>query len=228
MKKAGKIIAFLIIIALIVVPLTACPGPQGPQGPQGPAGPQGEKGERGPMGPPGDPGARGPAGPEGPQGPPGPAGTGGGGAEIEINSLPWWSYNEYGYGYAVCTVPLSFYWDSGDAEYYAYAGLTISGSCFEPGDHVEITVCENNTTVWVAPLYWDYDSGYWDWDSEDFDTYIRANDCGAFYGIFHINTYYGYWDDCVNEPVSVRAWVNDELMANCPLYLYDHYYYGGG
>jgi hypothetical protein len=71
MKKAGKIIAFLIIIALILVPLTACPGTQGPQGPAGPAGPQGEKGERGPMGPPGENGLRGLRGQEGPPGPPG-------------------------------------------------------------------------------------------------------------------------------------------------------------
>jgi hypothetical protein len=71
MRKIGKIIAFLIVIALIVVPLTACPGGQGSTGPMGPAGPQGEKGERGPRGAPGDPGPRGPRGPEGPEGPEG-------------------------------------------------------------------------------------------------------------------------------------------------------------
>ena len=69
MKKAGKIIAFLIIIALLLVPLAACAGGQGPTGPQGPAGPAGAQGEPGNQGPPGK--AGGPAGPEGPEGPEG-------------------------------------------------------------------------------------------------------------------------------------------------------------
>jgi hypothetical protein len=59
MKKAGKVLAFLIIIALIVVPLAACTGPQGPIGPQGPQGPQGPAG---PEGPPGREGKQGPLG----------------------------------------------------------------------------------------------------------------------------------------------------------------------
>ena len=97
MKKAGKLIAFLIIIALLLVPLAACAGGQGltgPQGPAGQAGPQGEPGKQGPpgkagggegpqgeQGVPGDPGEEGPAGEEGPRGrtgsmgPPGPPGS---------------------------------------------------------------------------------------------------------------------------------------------------------
>ena len=59
MKKAVKIVAFLVVIALLVVPLTACTTGQGPQGPQGPAGPQGLQGLQGPQGP------QGPAGDEG-------------------------------------------------------------------------------------------------------------------------------------------------------------------
>ena len=68
MKKAGKIIAFLIIIALIVVPLAACAGQQGPAGPQGPQGPPGPQGEQGPRGAPGEEGQPGIPGEQGPPG----------------------------------------------------------------------------------------------------------------------------------------------------------------
>ena len=81
MKKAGKIIAFLIIIALLLVPLAACTGEQGPTGQQGPSGPAGAQGEPGKQGPPGkagggegpqgDPGEQGLQGEEGPEGPQG-------------------------------------------------------------------------------------------------------------------------------------------------------------
>ena len=74
MRKAGKIIAFLIIIALILVPLVACAGPQGPTGPAGPQGPPGPQGERGPRGAPGKQGPAGISGEPGEQGPAGPAG----------------------------------------------------------------------------------------------------------------------------------------------------------
>ncbi len=59
MKNAAKIFCFLVIIALLLVPLTACPTGQGPAGPTGPAGPPGQPGPRGPAGP---PGKQGPAG----------------------------------------------------------------------------------------------------------------------------------------------------------------------
>lgn len=71
MKKAGKLVAFLVIITLILVPLAACAEGQGPTGPQGPAGPAGSQGSPGKPGPPGK--AGGPEGPEGPEGPAGPA-----------------------------------------------------------------------------------------------------------------------------------------------------------
>jgi hypothetical protein len=222
MRKIGKIVAFLIIIALIVVPLTACPGQQGPQGPAGPAGPQGEKGERGPMGPPGDPGLRGPVGPEGPKGERGEPGASGAGttADIVVNSLPWWSDYTYGYGYAVCSVPLWFW--STDAD----AALTISGSCFEPDAYVVITVCGIDHVVPVAPLYYDY--GGSGWTHGVFADSIKTNSCGAFYGVFYIDTYYGYWDISAggDSCVSIQAWVDGELMANYPLYLYTDYMVG--
>jgi len=54
MKKAGKWLALLTVIALILVSLTACGGAAGPAGPQGPPG---EEGATGPAGPAGAPGA---------------------------------------------------------------------------------------------------------------------------------------------------------------------------
>ena len=209
MKKAGKIIAFLIIIALIVVPLTACPGQQGPQGPSGPAGPQGEKGERGPRGAPGDPGARGPVGPEGPAGPAGPAGSG---ADIPLDaqivvcgwadftafddSMGWpYGYYDYEFGYATCTV-----------EYYQY--VEVYGSCFPPNECVVVTFCED-----------DY---FW------FE--VETNDCGAFYYDTWIPPWFGY-GEYEYDVVSIRAWVDAEvdeydwtvvdgvMYANWPLFL---------
>ena len=126
MKRAGKIIAFLIIIALIVVPLTACPGQQGPQGPAGPGGPQGEKGERGPMGPPGSDGARGMVGPEGPEGPAGPEGDQGEQGPVGPNAQ---------------IVVAS--WDNWATVGYADSDVVL-GSNFIPGDCVHLTICEDD------------------------------------------------------------------------------------
>lgn len=227
MKRAGKIIAFLIIVALIVVPLTACPGQQGPAGPSGPAGPQGEKGERGPMGPPGETGIRGPVGPAGPAGAQGEQGEDGVGsaAQIVVNCAYWESYSTYGYGYALCSVPLYFGYDSGDGDWYAWNFLAVSGSSFPEEEDVTITVCDE---AWVV-------------------TQIEANDCGAFYGYISVDTYnYGYWPTYAyaewngsgwdyyydGDAVSVRAWVDaeivggkvvgGELLASWPLYLYSN------
>jgi hypothetical protein len=75
MKKAGKVLAFSIIMILLVSLVVACAGPAGPAGPPGPAG--GATGAAGPQGPPGPPGKEGPMGPEGDQGPAGPAGAAG-------------------------------------------------------------------------------------------------------------------------------------------------------
>jgi len=217
MKKAGKIIAFLIIIALIVVPLTACPGQQGSQGPAGPAGPQGEKGERGPMGPPGTDGARGPVGPAGSEGPQGeqgePGDNAGSTAEIVVNiytyfEVPYPNYLEQdqdgSYGY----------WHFGYDEYYGYMAssavwpgmpVTVLGSGFPENELVFITYCDDNT-VW-------------------FD--VETNECGAFYYDDYAPDVPGYY----GEPMSIRAWVDDgdeefdedcdELMDTWPLYLLD-------
>jgi hypothetical protein len=128
MKKASKIIGFLIIIALILVPLTACPGQQGEQGPQGPQGPQGEKGERGPIGPPGETGPAGPTGPQGEEGPPGEQGEQGPpGPNAALFIVD-------GSGSAVCHI----------STMDVSVTFTVYGSNFEPGDTVHLTYCEDD------------------------------------------------------------------------------------
>lgn len=72
MKNLGKIAIFLLIIALILVPLAACQGPQGETGETGPQGAVGPKGDTGPQGPAGQSG-----GEQGEQGETGPAGEDG-------------------------------------------------------------------------------------------------------------------------------------------------------
>lgn len=120
-----------------------------------------------------------------------------------------------GYGYATTNVYL---WSS-------YVYFQVSGSCFEPGDEVYITICDENYVLW---LYDEYE--------DSTDTYIVANDCGAFFAEFWVDISYGYWSDILDYPISVRAWTNAELdeveeeeylyqvvdgdlMANWPLYL---------
>jgi hypothetical protein len=124
MKKAGKIIAFLIIIALIVVPLTACQGQQGPAGPPGPAGEQGPAGPAGEQGPAGPTGPTGPEGPKGDKGDPGEQGPPGPDARIVVtdNSGP------------VCDI-----WTTA-----ATYQVKVYGSHFDPTDYVNLTICEDN------------------------------------------------------------------------------------
>lgn len=178
MKKAGKLIAFLIIIALIVVPLAACTGPAGPSGSPGPMGPQGIKGPPGAQGPPGSDGA---AGAMGPRGFPGEDGELGPVAQLvvcieEIDTI-------YPFYWAVCAVP------------YGPVDLIIVGACFPPGELVTITYCDED-------IYWDE---------------VEANDCGAF--VIHTDVPEGF-DDWIDDVISVRAWVDDEVWANWPLYIY--------
>jgi hypothetical protein len=128
MKKAVKIVAFLVVIALILVPLTACQGPQGPQGPAGLQGPQGEKGDPGPTGAPGETGPAGPAGPQGEEGPPGEQGEpgpAGPNAALIITD---------GSGDAICYISTG----ATSVTFYVY------GSNFDPDDSVHLTYCEDN------------------------------------------------------------------------------------
>ena len=133
MKKAGKIIALLIIIALIVVPLAACAGPQGPAGPPGPQGQQGPAGPQGPMGSPGEKGTPGPQGPEGPKGDkgdPGKQGPPGPNAQIVV-------FDETS-GSATCYI-----WTTA-----ATYPVWVYGSNFDPDDYVHLTICEDDIVLY--------------------------------------------------------------------------------
>jgi len=130
MKKAGKIIAFLIIIAIIVVPLAACAGPPGPSGAPGPMGPQGPAGAPGKQGPPGSEGAAGPRGPEGPEGPEGPAGVCG--PQIVVSFYPY----EGPFPPESMLFPTVVVWPE--------IGVTIMGSNFEYCTDVTISICEDD------------------------------------------------------------------------------------
>ena len=188
-------------------------GPEGPQGEQGPAGPQGEQGSAGPQGPVGLQGAQGPAGPagltgpagpegpagpqgeqgsagppgpEGPQGTEGPQGPAGPVRQIVVTWDPYDSYLFFG--------PMSAL---GTVEVYPGQRIRIKGSCFNPGDIIILTICEDNT----------------------FLTEAIANDCGAFevFATLQGVTFLIY------GPVSVRAWVDTdddgiyEKQASWPL-----------
>jgi len=129
MKKAGKIIAFLIIIALIVVPLAACAGPPGASGAPGPMGPQGPAGAPGKQGPPGSEGEPGLAGPRGFPGEDGELGLG---AQLVV-CIEW---EEEGH---------EMFFPVGSA--YPGQPLFLLGSCFPPDEEVTITICDENC-VW--------------------------------------------------------------------------------
>lgn len=157
MKKMGIVIAFLIVISLLVAPLAACQGPQGPAGPQGPEGPQGEKGEDGPPGPPGtNAGDPGPAGPQGPVGPQGPAGLQGekGDRGDRGPTGPMGPPGFQGFVGPNATIVVCAGEGENDGEAISYFqddtsdfNIRIYGSNFVYGDHVHLTICENDTVL---------------------------------------------------------------------------------
>ena len=198
MKKAGKILAFLIILALIVVPLTACQGPPGATGAGGPQGPQGipgPEGSAGPPGPEGDTGPAGPAGPEGPEGPPGPP------RQIVVST-----YYDYYYNGPPPLVAIT--------EVYTGMEVLVSGSCFDLTEDVEITICgkhwfwvEEKEQTYVYEIYIDKDCGafaawvrvpYYEWFEDNFG--MPEEDNG-----------YGWWI------LGVKAEVDGEIQASWPL-----------
>jgi hypothetical protein len=191
MRKIGKLVAFLIILALIVVPLTACPGQQGSQGPAGPAGPQGEKGERGPMGPPGETGMRGPVGPKGPEGPEGPAGADGTGS--------------------VATIVVNADWDD-DAISIVYPGMQVwvIGACFNTHDDIVVEICgEHWFTVDKEDI-----SPCGAFCYGKYDPYLYVPQWIWFYDRFGEPHGYGYseeeWD------IGMKAYQDGELKACWP------------
>ena len=232
MKRASKLIVFLLVIALLVVPLTACEltaGPQGEPGPQGATGPQGEAGPPGPPGRTGEVGPEGPQGVAGPQGEVGPQGAQGAaglpgergveGPEIVATWVEIYPSKSYHLGYigpfAVTDVTV---WDYAIELPYEAAWVRIKGSGFDPGATVVLTICENDT---VLDLYiYDYDVG--SGVLTDIPDYIVANDCGA----FEIFTYMpNIWPELIHDgtgPVavvhtSVKAYVSGALMASWAL-----------
>jgi len=231
MKKAGKLIAFLIIVALIVVPLAACAEGQGPTGPQGPTGAQGEKGERGPRGAPGQAGpAGGPVGPEGPEGERGPAGPEGKPCEGPPGEQgPIGYQGETGpIGYQGETGPPGPEGDEGPVGDQGDEGpVGPAGPTGPPGPAdgiAQLVVCADE---------WDNGYGYWpicavyygpvdlvisgacfppfelvtitycedNWIWEE----VYANECGAFTIGTYVPQGFGYW---MYDTISVRAWVD--------------------
>ena len=196
MKKAGKIVAFLIIIALIVVPLAACQGPPGATGAPGPMGPQGIPGPEGPSGPPGPEGDTGSKGDPGSQGDPGEPG---GNQQIVVAA----HYDFYGADYYECPTIISV---------YNSTFVIVAGSCFDLTEDVEITICGE---------HW-----FWVDEKEEDTRYVKGvwidKDCGAFaiscwlpgWEWFEDNfgaLEDGYWT------VGVKAEVDGEVQASWPL-----------
>ena len=128
MKTVGKVLAFLIVIALILMPLAACAGTAGPAGPAGPQGPQGATGLQGPPGPPGREGLMGAEGDQGVQGLQGKQGDTGDPGHVAQLVISNGDYNNY--------------------VAYCYAnyddGLYIYGSGFPANEDVTITICDEN------------------------------------------------------------------------------------
>ena len=197
MKKAGKIIAFLIIIALIVVPLTACAGPPGASGAPGPMGPQGPAGAPGKQGPPGSEGEPGLMGPRGFPGEDGEDGDLGPVAQLVV-CMHW---EDDGWGlYPACS---------------AYPGqpMFILGACFPPDEWVTITICDENC-VWVDEV-----------KTNDCGAFLIPEI--AIFDMPDEDQLDDLLDDYCGDVVSVRAWidaeiddgkvVDGELWANWPL-----------
>jgi hypothetical protein len=247
MKRASKIIVFLVVIALLLVPLAACEPAEGPKGDTGPAGAQGPPGEDGPPGPmgrTGEPGPMGPAGPAGPvgaQGPAGPVGARGAtgpqgepGVEGPQIVATWAqiqetkSYSLYYSGpFAIVDVTV---WDYEiDGPPSGPAWVRIKGSGFEPGDVVVLTICEDDTVLDLYVYDYETDPGILT-DTADF---IVANDCGA----FEVFTFMpDIWPELGTETAvvhtSLKAYVGGGLQAswalevwNSELFDWDYYEY---
>ncbi len=202
MKNAGKIIAFLIIIALIVIPLTACPGTQGPVGPQGPQGPQGEKGARGPIGPAGDQGPRGPQGPQGDPGPRGPEGAPGTGSAATI-VVHWLE--------GTCP-PFA------GATTAAYPGMyvIVTGACFDPNEDIVVELCGYEWFVIDEERIEPCGAFCYGKTGE-----VRVPEWDWFYSYFGWPYGYGYWYEEWN--IGVKAYQHGELVACWPLIIVPPY-----
>ncbi|MFC2024141.1 hypothetical protein ACFLTJ_00980 [Chloroflexota bacterium] len=126
MKKPTIILIMLAALALVLMPLMSCAGPEGIQGP---AGPEGARGPTGPVGPPGQTGPAGPEGAEGTTGPQGLQGPPGPTRQIvvtwDIEDLAPW------HNFAV-------------VEAEPHQSIRIKGSGFNYRDIITISICEDD------------------------------------------------------------------------------------
>ncbi len=240
MKRASKIIVFLVMIALILVLLAACQGPRGPQGETGPVGPTGPIGDTGPQGPPGragetgpqgDPGLAGPAGPQGEVGPVGEQGLPGDqGPQIAATwANIWWDDQAYMYllidrvigPFDIVDVTVRDY-DFSEPQTGIHPSwacwVRIKGSGFNPGEMVVLTICESDTVLNLYSYDYNIDDGY----LTDIADLITADECGA----FEVFTYMpNIWPELVTdqegyavvEHTAVKAYVDGVLQASWPL-----------
>jgi hypothetical protein len=199
MKRAGKILAFLIIIVLIVMPLAACAGTAGAQGPMGPRGPQGVVGPEGPAGPPGSEGDTGSQGLQGPEGDKGDPGEPGGVRQIVVAA----HYDFEGADHYACPTIINV---------YEGAFVIVAGSCFDLSKDVEITICGK---------HW-----FWVDEDEEYTGYVKEvytdKDCGAFAVSCWLpdgEWFYDYFGDTEDRywTVGVKAEVDGVIQASWPL-----------
>ncbi len=129
MTRLAKVLIISTILALVLIPVTGCIGPQGLQGPPGPVGSPGATGPAGSpggTGPPGPAGSEGPQGPEGSQGPPGPP------RQIVVT----WDYEDLAPWHNFAVV---------EAE--PRQDIRIKGSGFNYRDIITISICEDDIVM---------------------------------------------------------------------------------
>jgi len=217
MKTIVKTVIILGIMALFLIPVVSCVGPQGAMGLQGPPGPQGATGLQGPVGPQGPQGLQGPVGPAGPSGPRGPVGSTRQivvGEEYEIVNLTGYgtrSYDDpddglpgFSYVYDISTVretKFHIIWRASRRQ-----DVTVLGACFPSYEDVIITICDDDGEDRI-------------WEEAEVNEYCA----------FIVTTEIPTWAR-TRTTVAVKAWIdldnNDileeedgELQACWPLYI---------
>lgn len=206
-----KTFIMLGIIALFLLLVVSCTGPQGAMGLQGPPGPQGPVGPQGPAGPEGPPGLTGPAGPRGPVGSTRQIVVG---EEYEVINLA--SFRIRGYDDPDDGLPgFSYVYDintARDTNFHTIwrasrrQDVTVLGACFPPHETVIITIYND-----------DGEDRTWE--------EVEVND----YCAFLVETEIPTWVS-TRTTVAVKAWIDldgdttleeedGELQACWPLYI---------
>lgn len=211
MKTIVKTFIILGIMALFLIPVVSCVGPQGPVGLQGPPGPQGATGPQGPVGP---PGPQGPMGLTGPRGPAGAISQIVVGEEYEVVNLISYGVRSYddpddglpgfSYVYDISTVRETKFhtiWRASRRQ-----DVTVLGACFPSYEDVIITICDDDGEDRI-------------WEEVEVDEYCA----------FLVETEIPTWVR-TRTTVAVKAWIDldndgtleeedDELQACWPLYI---------